>query len=175
MTLTMLLLSVILFLLLVIVCILVTGWPGRERVQIERAAGALRREIAEHRADSIQLLLSIRMEVEDAVRESIVREMAGYAAMGAGRSRSSRNAAKVPKAATGEVEVQAVREAPPAKLDESAASEEGRQSDLEARQISLFPGFLPEGEAMAMAWEPAQGTAASRSGVVVGDDLPDVE
>ncbi|HWR01918.1 MAG TPA: hypothetical protein VN371_08620, partial [Chlorobaculum sp.] len=89
--LTTILLIIILLLLIAIIAMIVTGWPGRERAEIEKTGNALRREMAEHRADSIQLLHAIRIEVEDSVRESIEREMAGYGSKG-GRSRSSRGA-----------------------------------------------------------------------------------
>ena len=89
--LTTILLIIILLLLIAVVAMVVTGWPGRERAEIEKTGNALRREMAEHRADSIQLLHAIRIEVEDSVRESIEREMAGYGSKG-GRSRGSRGA-----------------------------------------------------------------------------------
>ncbi len=76
MTLVIVLLFVIVLLLAAIIAMMVTGWPGRHRSEIELLGADLRREIAESRGDSIRLLQSIRSEVEDAVEESLNREMA---------------------------------------------------------------------------------------------------
>jgi hypothetical protein len=141
MTLTIVLLSVILLLLVVIVAMLVTGWPGRERAEIERAGNALRREMAEHRAESIQLLHAIRIEVEDSVKESIERELAGHGSRG-GRSRASRVAA-VPRASSKlrSPASPAVTgpESAPAMTEEERADYGGPEMILEERQLPLFP------------------------------------
>lgn len=79
MSLVTLLLLVILLLLAAIVFMLVTGWPGAHRRDIEKAASSLRREMAEHRSDSMRLMQVIRTEVEDAVQESLDRELAALA------------------------------------------------------------------------------------------------
>ena len=75
MSITIVLLVVILLLLAVIIAMMVTGWPGRQRAEIEKTVSVLRREMAEHRGDSIRLMQSIRTEVEDAVQEALDREM----------------------------------------------------------------------------------------------------
>ncbi|RNA65044.1 hypothetical protein CR163_007275 [Prosthecochloris sp. ZM_2] len=69
------LLVIILLLLIAIIVMIVTGWPGRERAGIEQAVSELRREMAEYRGDSIRLMQAIRTEVEDAVEESLARNM----------------------------------------------------------------------------------------------------
>lgn len=136
MTVTIILLSIIIVLLVAIIVMMVTGWPGRERAEIERIGNTIRREMAEHRADSIQLLHSIRIEVEDSVKESIEREMAGYGSRG-GRSRSSRGGASRPRSQSPAVVAES--DSSPVMIEEDTPEYRASQTDLEARQISLFP------------------------------------
>ncbi len=76
MSLTAVLLVLVLLLLAAIVAMLITGGPLRS--ELEKATSALRREMAEHRGDSMRLMQAIRAEVEDAVQETLDREMASY-------------------------------------------------------------------------------------------------
>lgn len=78
MSMTIVLLLIILILLVVIVVLMFTVWPRRQRTGIEKAFSALRREMAEQRGDSIRLMQAIRNEVEDAVRETLDREMTTF-------------------------------------------------------------------------------------------------
>ena len=52
-------------LLLGILALLLIGWPGRELKEIEKIGRELRRELAQQRADSIQLLHAMRIELEE--------------------------------------------------------------------------------------------------------------
>ncbi|NTU67386.1 MAG: hypothetical protein HGB02_00750 [Chlorobiaceae bacterium] len=162
MTTIIVLLCMVILLLAFVIAMIVTGWPGRDREEIERSGNALRREMAEHRSESIQLLHAIRIEVEDSVKESIEREMAGYA--GRGRSRASK-AKKV-------VETRdPVREP-----DETDGFEEPVSvSILADRQLPLF-GDPPHGEPIP-APVPAQLQEPEPETVFVGyvDDIPDVD
>jgi hypothetical protein len=123
MTTIVILLSIVILLLAAIIAMMVTGWPGREREELERTGNTLRREMAEHRSESIQLLHAIRIEVEDSVKESIEREMANFGSRG--RSRASRGK-KVP--------VDAAQPLAETESFEEASSE----SILADRQLPLF-------------------------------------
>lgn len=168
MTLVTLLLAVIVLLLLVIIAMLLTGWPGRQREELERVGNSLRREMAEHRAESIRMMNAIRITVEDSIQESVEREMAAARP----RSRSRRAPAKaVPTVVPGSVD---------AAQDNDVAVEESVQSVLEARQISIFDQMAAEMQASSesmpadMAVVPAT-SAASSAPVIGDDDLPDVD
>ena len=72
------LLIIILVLLVAILVMMFAVIPARQRAEIEKAVSALRREMAEHRGDSIRLIQTVRNEVEDAVQESLEREMTSF-------------------------------------------------------------------------------------------------
>ena len=165
--LTTVLLIIILLLLIAIVAMIVTGWPGREREEIEKTGNALRREMAEHRAESIQLLHAIRIEVEDSVRESIEREMAGFGSKG-GRSRGSRSsvssrALSKPRAyQAGSV---AASDELPSIVEEDGADYGIDMAVIEIRQLPLFPEIS----------EPAPRSDAPSVGVAPAPSAPQVE
>lgn len=167
MTLVTLLLAVIVLLLLVIIAMLLTGWPGRQREELERVGNSLRREMAEHRAESIRMMNAIRITVEDSIKESVEREMA------AARPRRSRKSAS--KAAQA-----VVPESVDAAQDNDVATEESVQSVLEARQISIFDQMAAEIQESSKS-KPADTavvpatSAVSSTPVIGGDDLPDVD
>ncbi|NTU44448.1 MAG: hypothetical protein HGA99_02845 [Chlorobiaceae bacterium] len=71
---TVLLLAVVL-LLLAVLFILLTGWPGRVQKEIEHTGMELRRELSQHRADSLQLLHAMRIELEESLRETIEQKL----------------------------------------------------------------------------------------------------
>ncbi len=180
MTLTIVLFGTILLLLAVIVAMMVTGWPGRELAEIEKAGDAMRREMAEHRADSIQLLHAIRIEVEDSVKESIEREMAGYGSRG-GRSRGPK---KTPKALSGDDAMPAVVAAPQF-ADPDTFDDAPPESILAARQLPLFgenpvaathPDPAPNPPEAARPAPPEEPEPEPHT-IFVGyiDDIPDVE
>ena len=75
------LLIVIVVLLVGVLALMLTGWPGRERKEIEKTGRELRRELAQHRADSVQLLHAMRMELEESVRETLEQEFASFEKM----------------------------------------------------------------------------------------------
>ena len=151
--LTTILLILILLLLIAVVAMVVTGWPGRERAEIEKTGNALRREMAEHRADSIQLLHAIRIEVEDSVRESIEREMAGYGSKG-GRSRGARGAG-APRANSKSRQQQAgneiVQNELPSMVYEDGADYGAEVAVIDTMQLPLFPETTEPVKAVAPA------------------------
>jgi len=70
------LLIVIVVLLIGVLALMLTGWPGRERQEIEKTGRELRRELAQHRADSVQFLHAMRIELEESVRDTLEQEFA---------------------------------------------------------------------------------------------------
>ena len=171
--LTTILLIIILLLLIAIVAMIVTGWPGREREEIEKTGNALRREMAEHRAESIQLLHAIRIEVEDSVRESIEREMAGFGSKG-GRSRGSRSSGSsraLSKPRAHQAGLVAASDELPSMVEEDGADYGYEAGVMETRQLPLFPESPVRADAPAIAVAPVP----SASEVAPDDDVPPPE
>ena len=83
MSMTTVLLLIILILLVAVLVLMFTVWPARQRVEIEKAVSGLRREMAEHQGNSVRLIQTIRNDVEDAVQESLEREMGDFMRSGA--------------------------------------------------------------------------------------------
>ncbi len=73
---TIFLLLLVVILLALIIFMMATGWPGRHKAEIESAISSLRRELAEQRVESLRFMQSIRTGIEDAVEETLEREMA---------------------------------------------------------------------------------------------------
>lgn len=165
MTLVIVLLVVIVLLLAVIIAILVTGWPGRQREEIDRLGNSLRREMAEQRSESLQLMKSLRIVVEDAVKESVEKEMASSRPR-SGRARKSASS-KASDAAT--VQEAVVSEGEP---------DNGCQlSVLQAMQISLFPESPAASVAQPASGEALAEKAAEPETIHMGfvDDIPEVD
>ena len=181
------LLCIVILLLASIIALMVTGWPGRDREEIERSGNALRREMAEHRSESIQLLHAIRIKVEDSVKESIEREMAGYGSRG-GRSRGTR---KTPKAVSGDTATMSGAAGVPQLVDAEPFDDAAPESDLAARQLPLFgdhpvSASTSEPDTRPMATIPATPPPSREKDpepelppqtIFVGyiDDIPDVD
>lgn len=83
MSMTTVLLLIILILLFAVLVLMFTVWPARQRAEIEKAVSGLRREMAEHQGNSVRLIQTIRNDVEDAVQESLEREMGDFMRSGA--------------------------------------------------------------------------------------------
>ncbi len=173
--LTILLFCLILILQCLIIALMVTGWPGHGRAEIEKAAASLRRELVEQHAESIRVLHAIRIEVEDSVRESIERELADKV-----RTRGAKSAGKVSARGRSSAQGGALPTPAPVQPEPVAESPEPIRSlsEVELRQIPLFPEL-----AAAQAPEtPADDATAPPVPVVkeemifVGyvDDIPDV-
>ncbi|NTV03119.1 MAG: hypothetical protein HGB04_10150 [Chlorobiaceae bacterium] len=177
MTTVIVLLCIVILLLAAIIGMMLTGWPGRERSGLD-GAEALRREMAEHRSESIRLLNTIRIKVEDSVKESIEREMANYGSRG--RSRTTKGKAARDASAQGDTAQ------PP--VEAAAFDEPAAESILAARQLPLF-GDKP---VASIHDEPAASPAVAApvppspredeielvpETIFVGyiDDIPDVE
>ncbi|RXK81586.1 hypothetical protein EST62_11565 [Chlorobaculum sp. 24CR] len=170
MTLVIILLTLIVLLLATIIAMLVTGWPGKQKEEMERLGNGLRREMAEQRSDSLQLMKVIRIEIEEAVRESVEREIA--AVLSKGRSR------KAARKRAQEADAGSALEAVAA---DGGAENSNYEKPLHAVQIPLF---TEKHHAKASPPEPLQ-VAPDIAGehepeaetIDMGyiDDIPDVE
>jgi len=160
---------IIILLLLLVIAMLATGWPGRQQVEMERIGNSLRREMAEQRSDNLQLMKAVRMVIEDAVRESVECEMAVLAPKG----RSKRGRSKASQVADSAVATGAAEDEVP---DESSS-----ETPLQVIQIPLFPE-KPQIDTAVPLKQPATGetvaeNAAESETIHMGfvDDIPDVE
>jgi hypothetical protein len=192
---TIVLLFIILLLLAGIVTMMLTGWPGRERAEIERSGNALRREMAEHRGESIQLLHSIRIDLEETLREIIEREMAihtiksgRYRGSGASRSsgRQSRPAQPRESTVAGSGEWAETTGVDCLMVQESGTGYGGEEAFIEPLQLLLFPepaeiGAQPPPSEQVTSGNTTQLSPDSvepvftRSFGYAIDDLPDVD
>ena len=75
------LLIAVIVMLAALLAMILTGWPGIERKEIEKTGQDLRRELAQHRADSLQFLQAMRVELEESVRETIEQKLDSFSAM----------------------------------------------------------------------------------------------
>jgi hypothetical protein len=183
MSLTIALFSIILLLLAVIVAMMVAGWPGRERAEIEKAGAVMRREMAEHHAESIRLLHAIRIEVEDSVKESIAREFADLGTRG-GKGRGARGASRLPvKSRMVQPEDPDTASSMQGASDPEEFQEDAALTEVELRQLPLFPensGTVPE-QAPAQPAAPVSpkpdtsGPEPETIHMGYVDDIPDVE
>ncbi len=183
---TIVLLVIILLLLVVIITMMVSGWPGRERMEIEKIGSISRREMAEYHGESIRLLQTIRTEVEDAIQESFDREMGTFVrddgvAQVLPQRLDGSVAENNPKKRTvkrGRANVGEVVTASGDRIDESAAN-----ALLRARQISLFPeeaqpvtsvSYIGD-EDMGKELEKHDIEAMEKIHVTIHDDIPDID
>ena len=157
---TLALLILVVLLLLAIVAMLATGWPGRERQALDAMGSELRRELAQHRSDTIQLLHGLRMELDATLRESIEKSL--QPPPRAGKRRSS------PRRAAAAANAQAA--ATPA--EEPAAWAEPPLEEQEERQLPLFAD-LGAPDAAQLPPEPPE-PEEEMIRVYAADDLPDV-
>ncbi len=142
------LLIVIVVLLVGILGLMLTGWPGRERKEIEKTGQDLRRELAQHRADSVQLLHAMRIELEESVRETLEQQFEALEKM------KKRTSSRQKKTST----TQGI----PSKQEDE--ENEGVELSEKERQLPLFQEkkILEE-------------TVYIESQYFADDDLPDIE
>ncbi|TLU82474.1 MAG: hypothetical protein FDX21_08210 [Chlorobium sp.] len=118
------LLVVILLLLVAVVVLLVTDWPGRKNKEIEEMGREFRQELAQHRADSVQLLHALRIELDESMRETLENKLDSIAVL----NRRSHNRRKNQVAAQAEDSMQT----------EVQAEESDEKSAEYDRQLGLF-------------------------------------
>lgn len=120
------LLTVILLLLVAVVVLLVTGWPGREVKEIEEMGREFRQELAQHRADSVQLLHALRIDLDESLRETLEKKLDALALL---HSRSSNRKKK-----------QGAAQAADSMQTEEQAEESDEKAAEDNRQLGLFSG-----------------------------------
>ena len=164
------LLIVIVLLLISVLALMLTGWPGRERKEIEKTGRELRRELAQHRSDSIQLLHAMRMELEESVRETLEQEFASFEKM---NQRVSSRQKKSAAAQQGKSSKQEEEESESGEgVDELSMKRlkgsRFHQSESE-RQFPLFH------ERKELEMKETEETEFVASQVFLDDDIPDIE
>uniref|UniRef100_B3EQT6 Uncharacterized protein n=1 Tax=Chlorobium phaeobacteroides (strain BS1) TaxID=331678 RepID=B3EQT6_CHLPB len=141
MSMTTVLLLIILILLVAVLVLMFTVWPARQRVEIEKAVSGLRREMAEHQGNSVRLIQTIRNDVEDAVQESLEREMGDFMRSGAHAPAPLRRSV-VMQSSAGQDEVSSGFSANASDTPLSAwtgvSLEEEAEAQRQSRQLSLF-------------------------------------
>ena len=166
------LLLIILMLLVFILAMMFTVLPRRQRAEIEKAISALRREMAEYRGDSMRLMQVIRNEVEDAVQESLDREMADYM-RGRGRSAIPPSCSEVP-VCEGKTD---------GSFEEGKKNVQGKDGKAKySTQLSLFEQTVPvepvsssEKEIMDKKPDEPESEEMERIQVIIDDDIPDID
>jgi len=168
---TVLLLAVVLLLLAVLV-LLLTGWPGRVQKEIERTGMELRRELSQHRADSLQFLHAMRIELEESLRETLEEQLDSFAAL---NSRSSGRRKKQPSGQPplpmldDEVDGCDEEDSPSIRRNGHAL-----KSAVDERQLLLFTGVTDEpGPEDGLPADSAPVKAAATFTCDI-DDIPDV-
>ena len=167
------LLLIILILLVAVIILMFTIWPRRQRAEIEKAISGLRREMAEHRGDSIRLMQVIRNEVEDAVQEVLEHEMTDYFRRGSGSQATlqrSRNASADP----------GLQEASGSSGENIAASPDAEDR---AQQMSLFQERAKGGKPLSSEAAEESETETKETDAepmekvqaVLHDDIPDID
>jgi len=164
------LLIVIVVLLIGVLALMLTGWPGRERKEIEKTGRELRRELAQHRSDSIQLLHAIRMELEESVRETLEQEFASFEKM---NQRASSRQKKSPASQQGKSSKQEEEDNGSGEGDEEITMKRSKGSRFhQSESERQFPLFHERKEPEKKKVEETEFIA---SAVFLDDDIPDIE
>lgn len=177
MPMTTVLLLIVLVLLVANIVMMFTVWPRRQRAEIEKAVSALRREMAEHRGDSIRLMQAIRNEVEDAVQEVLEHEMADYFRRGAsGQTSFQRTAATSADSVSAEGGKTSQREGDTATPDKESAAQQMSlfQQQVEARRPALSESS-EEPEEQVGDKKQADAEPMEKVQAVLHDDIPDID
>lgn len=149
------LLIIIVLLLIGVTALLLTGWTLYEKNDIERTGQDIRRELAQHRADTVQLLHSMRIELEESLREAFDQKFDTFEVR---QSRASTRRRRSP----------AVSRDANAGLSSGSACVDDETEDENAarilkschevpceddRQFQLFPEVVPEEKALTSVEE----------------------
>ena len=164
------LLIVIVVLLIGVLALMLIGWPGRERKEIEKTGWELRRELAQHRADSIQLLHAMRMDLEESVRETFEQEFASFEKMS---QRVPSRQKKTPAAQQGKSSKQEEEESESGEGVDDLSMKRSKGSRFhQSESERQFPLFQERKEVEKIELE---GTEFVASQVFLDDDIPDIE
>ncbi|TLU82880.1 MAG: hypothetical protein FDX30_07305 [Chlorobium sp.] len=140
------LLIVIILLLGGIIAMMVTGWPAEKKNEIDRTGQDIRRELAQQRADTVQLLHSMRIELEDSLREVIEQKFDSFEVM------QSRSSSRRRRSYTVSRESNALYSAGTSNGDDTVVGENGAKMTggtfncnyEEDRQLQLFQAAEPQ-------------------------------
>ncbi|NTV91713.1 MAG: hypothetical protein HGA72_00060 [Chlorobiaceae bacterium] len=126
----------IIILLLAMLIMLLTGWPGGRKKELETIGRELRRELAGHRADSVQALHAMKVELEDTVRQTVEDAISSvqfsHSVSSGTRGNGYRSAAKK-QAVSSEVQVDTSAEGgsyPVIRIEEECKGDRDRQLSL---------------------------------------------
>jgi hypothetical protein len=158
---TTVLLIIIVVLLLTVLALLSTGWPGREQKEIEEIGRELRRELAQQRADSVQLFHAMRLDLDDFLRETLDMKLDSILALNS----QSHNRRKKQVAAQSEDPSQT----------ESQVEESDENKTVAERQLGLFSGALPQQKQETVAPIDAVPVKAAANFTCAIDDIPDID
>ncbi|NTW55758.1 MAG: hypothetical protein HGB20_01785 [Chlorobiaceae bacterium] len=147
------LLIIIVLLLGCVIWLQVTGWTLVEKNDVDRTGQDIRRELAQHRADNIQLLHSIRIELEESIREVIEQKFDAFESRQQGRGGSRRRR-------TTQVQRSSGPEYTPAPVNDlngaddetepvSSGKSLSRYDEEDDRQFQLFPSAAPQTKSKA--------------------------
>ncbi|MEI6846922.1 MAG: hypothetical protein WCK32_02625 [Chlorobiaceae bacterium] len=166
---TIVLLIAVVILLLVVLVLLLTGWPGRELKEIEQIGRELRRDLAQNRADYLQFLHTMRIELENSLSEAIEQQLDSF------KAQQSRFPVRRQKSSSGPPEILSdsslrsvignADELPKGKQSQYIGSGIVSDAGAEECQLSLFSEnvICPEPEKLTVIQISAE------------DDLPDID
>jgi FtsZ-interacting cell division protein ZipA len=167
---TTVLLIAIVVLLVALLALQLTGWPGRAEKEIRETGRELRRELAQQRADSVQLLHAMRIELDESLRETLEQKLDAVAALN-GRSFNRRKKQVPPQAQNPYQQAEEQVEDCDEENDHSSRRNgHSIRSAVDGRQLLLFSG-VPE-QLKPQTVEPAYSVASISFDI---DDIPDIE
>jgi exonuclease VII large subunit len=159
------LLVVIVVLLISLLAMMLIGWPGRERKEIEKTGRELRRELALHRSDSVQFLHAMRIELEESVRETLEQQFESIEALNRRASSRQKKTSHTQQRAIPNLEENGKDDME--SIDDLAV----KRSKASRYNTTEYEGQLPLFQEVMMASE--QPECAGQ--VFLEDDLPDIE
>lgn len=162
------LLIAVFLMLAALIAMILTGWPGIERKEIEKTGQDLRRELAQHRADSLQFLHAMRVELEESVRETLEQKLDSFGAMNVQTSSRRRKYSPPPQKTNEEPEGKVLNGVLAGSADFAEKYKPEACFQEPERQLLLFPEQTQPERA-----EPER-EESIRIPVFDQDDLPDV-
>ncbi|NTW69101.1 MAG: hypothetical protein HGB23_04555 [Chlorobiaceae bacterium] len=168
------LLAAIVLLLVAVVVLLLTGWPGREERAIEEIGREMRKELAQHRADSVQLLHAMRIDLDDSLRETMEAKLEALSTVNS-RLFDSR------KKLTPAQQQQPWQNEEQLKTDDtenphsSRRNGYGTRSAVDERQLMLFSGEPEEAKPDEAALLDTTSVKSAASFTCTIDDIPEIE
>lgn len=168
------LLAAIVLLLVAVVVLLLTGWPGREERAIEEIGRELRKELAQHRADSVQLFHAMRIDLDDSLRETMEEKLEALSGVNSRLFDSRKKPTPAQPQPPWQNEEQAVD------IEEEYGHKNGRnghgtRSAVDERQLMLFSGEPEEAKPDEAALLDTTSVKSAASFTCTIDDIPEIE